>query len=182
MTAQDYVWSWQRALSPAMGNQYAYMLYPLENAEAFATGKLDDFSRGRRQGAGCAHAAGAAERADAVLHPTDGSPEHVRGAPAHDREVRQGHRSFHAVDAGREHRRQRPLPSGGLATESPYRGGEERQLLGPGPGAAQRHRVLSHGKYLQRGAYVPGRDSCTTRKPCRWTRSRCTAPCRTALT
>ncbi len=44
MTAQDYVWSWQRALSPAMGNQYAYMLYPVVNAEAFATGKLDDFA------------------------------------------------------------------------------------------------------------------------------------------
>lgn len=45
MTAEDYVWSWRRALDPAMGNQYAYMLYPLENAEAFATGKLDDFSQ-----------------------------------------------------------------------------------------------------------------------------------------
>ena len=43
MTAEDYVWSWQRALNPAMGNQYAYMLYPVENAEAFATGKLADF-------------------------------------------------------------------------------------------------------------------------------------------
>ncbi|HEY6132268.1 MAG TPA: peptide ABC transporter substrate-binding protein [Halioglobus sp.] len=45
MTATDYVWSWQRALSPSMGNQYAYMLYPLDNAEAFATGKLQDFTR-----------------------------------------------------------------------------------------------------------------------------------------
>jgi oligopeptide transport system substrate-binding protein len=44
MTAQDYVWSWQRALNPAMGNQYAYMLYPVQNAEAYATGKLDDFT------------------------------------------------------------------------------------------------------------------------------------------
>ncbi len=44
MTAEDYVWSWQRALNPAMGNQYAYMLYPVKNAEAFATGKLDDFA------------------------------------------------------------------------------------------------------------------------------------------
>ena len=52
MTAQDYVWSWQRALSPAMGNQNAYMLYPIENAEAFATGKLDDFNACGRQGAG----------------------------------------------------------------------------------------------------------------------------------
>jgi oligopeptide transport system substrate-binding protein len=45
MSATDYVWSWHRALSPAMGNQYAYMLYPVKNAEAFATGKLDDFDQ-----------------------------------------------------------------------------------------------------------------------------------------
>ncbi|MCB1686888.1 MAG: peptide ABC transporter substrate-binding protein [Halioglobus sp.] len=45
MTAEDYVWSWWRALNPAMGNQYAYMLYPVKNAEAFATGKLDDFGQ-----------------------------------------------------------------------------------------------------------------------------------------
>jgi oligopeptide transport system substrate-binding protein len=44
MTAADFVWSWQRSLNPVMGNQYAYMLYPLENAEAFATGKLSDFN------------------------------------------------------------------------------------------------------------------------------------------
>ena len=44
MTAEDYVWSWWRALNPAMGNQYGYMLYPLRNAEEFATGKIDDFS------------------------------------------------------------------------------------------------------------------------------------------
>ncbi|MEP1469433.1 MAG: peptide ABC transporter substrate-binding protein [Halieaceae bacterium] len=44
MTAQDYVWSWQRALSPAMGNLYAYMLYPVLNAEAYATGKIEDFN------------------------------------------------------------------------------------------------------------------------------------------
>lgn len=44
ITAEDFVWSWRRALNPAMGNQYAYMLYPLVNAEAFATGKLDDFA------------------------------------------------------------------------------------------------------------------------------------------
>lgn len=45
MRAQDYVWSWQRALNPAMGNQYAYMLYPVKNAEAYATGKLADFGK-----------------------------------------------------------------------------------------------------------------------------------------
>ncbi len=45
ITAQDYVWSWQRALNPAMGNQNAYMLYPVKNAQAFATGKLQDFAQ-----------------------------------------------------------------------------------------------------------------------------------------
>ena len=45
MTAHDYVWSWQRALNPAMGNLYAYMLYPVRNAEAFATGQIDDFEQ-----------------------------------------------------------------------------------------------------------------------------------------
>jgi oligopeptide transport system substrate-binding protein len=43
MSAHDYVWSWQRALSPAMGNQYAYMLFPVKNAESYATGKITDF-------------------------------------------------------------------------------------------------------------------------------------------
>ncbi len=45
MTAEDYVWSWQRALNPAMGNLYAYMLFPVKNAEAYAGGKLDDPSQ-----------------------------------------------------------------------------------------------------------------------------------------
>ncbi len=45
MTADDYVWSWWRALNPAMGNLYAYMLYPVANAEAFATGEIDDFNQ-----------------------------------------------------------------------------------------------------------------------------------------
>ena len=29
MTADDFVWSWQRALTPALGNAYAYMYNPL---------------------------------------------------------------------------------------------------------------------------------------------------------
>jgi oligopeptide transport system substrate-binding protein len=44
MSADDYVWSWQRLLSPALGAEYAYMLFPLKNAEAFATGNITDFS------------------------------------------------------------------------------------------------------------------------------------------
>jgi len=44
MTAHDYVWSWERALNPAMGNLYAYMLFPVKNAEEFASGKIADFN------------------------------------------------------------------------------------------------------------------------------------------
>jgi oligopeptide transport system substrate-binding protein len=42
VTAHDYVWSWQRALNPVMGNANAYMLYPVKNAQAYASGQLDD--------------------------------------------------------------------------------------------------------------------------------------------
>jgi oligopeptide transport system substrate-binding protein len=43
MTAGDYIWSWERALSPKMGNLYAYMLFPIVNSEAYAKGKITDF-------------------------------------------------------------------------------------------------------------------------------------------
>jgi oligopeptide transport system substrate-binding protein len=51
VTAQDFVTSFQRMLSPAspagpgLASEYAYMLYPVKNAEAFNTGKLADFSQ-----------------------------------------------------------------------------------------------------------------------------------------
>lgn len=43
MTAEDFRWSWWRALQPALGNLYVYMLYPILNAEAYASGELADF-------------------------------------------------------------------------------------------------------------------------------------------
>lgn len=45
ITAEDFRWSWQRALMPALGNLYNYMLFPVVNAESFATGEIDDFSQ-----------------------------------------------------------------------------------------------------------------------------------------
>ena len=45
LTADDYVWSWMRALHPQMGNLYAYMLFPIVNAEAFFSGEIEDFSQ-----------------------------------------------------------------------------------------------------------------------------------------
>lgn len=44
LTAEDFAWSWQRALLPALGNQYAYSYFVIKNAEAFNKGQLADFS------------------------------------------------------------------------------------------------------------------------------------------
>ena len=43
--AHDYVWSWWRALQPALGNLYAYMYFPIENARAYYEGEISDFSQ-----------------------------------------------------------------------------------------------------------------------------------------
>jgi len=44
LTAQDFVASWRRALTPAFAAEYAYLLYPLKNAEALNSGKVTDFA------------------------------------------------------------------------------------------------------------------------------------------
>ena len=45
VTASDFVYSFQRILTPAFGAVYAYMLWPIKNAEEFNRGKLGDFSQ-----------------------------------------------------------------------------------------------------------------------------------------
>ncbi|WP_414664715.1 peptide ABC transporter substrate-binding protein [Horticoccus sp. 23ND18S-11] len=42
VTAGDFVFSFRRILTPALGSVYAYMLWPIKNAEALNTGKLTD--------------------------------------------------------------------------------------------------------------------------------------------
>ena len=44
ITASDFLNSWERVLNPATASEYAYQLYYLANAEAYATGKITDFS------------------------------------------------------------------------------------------------------------------------------------------
>lgn len=44
LTAEDFVWSWMRGLLPNLGNQYAYSLYVIKNAEAFHKGDISDFN------------------------------------------------------------------------------------------------------------------------------------------
>ncbi len=45
VTAQDFVWSWQRLLSPSLAAEYAYQLFPVRNARRFNHGELTDFSQ-----------------------------------------------------------------------------------------------------------------------------------------
>ncbi|MGF1549728.1 MAG: peptide ABC transporter substrate-binding protein [Sphingomonadaceae bacterium] len=45
VVAGDFVYSWERILSPALGAEYAEMLYVIENAEAFHQGEIDDFDQ-----------------------------------------------------------------------------------------------------------------------------------------
>ena len=42
LTAADFVYSWQRMLSPALGAEYAYMLHCLKNGRAFNEGAITD--------------------------------------------------------------------------------------------------------------------------------------------
>jgi oligopeptide transport system substrate-binding protein len=44
LTAHDFIWSWQRILSPKLASDYAEMLYPLRGARAFNLGESQDFS------------------------------------------------------------------------------------------------------------------------------------------
>ena len=45
VTAQDFVISYKRALSPLMASEYAYMLYYAVNAEAYFNGEITDFDQ-----------------------------------------------------------------------------------------------------------------------------------------
>ena len=45
VTANDFVQSFKRILTPALASKYAYMLFVMEGAEAYSTGKLTDFSK-----------------------------------------------------------------------------------------------------------------------------------------
>jgi len=44
VTPEDFLFSFERILTPLLGAPYAYMLYPMKGAEAFHTGGVTDFS------------------------------------------------------------------------------------------------------------------------------------------
>jgi len=44
VTAEDFRWSWWRALQPALGNQYVFMYFPIVNAEKYFNQEISDFS------------------------------------------------------------------------------------------------------------------------------------------
>ena len=45
LTARDFEWSWLRVLKPENAARYANLLYPIENAEAYNKGTLEDSTR-----------------------------------------------------------------------------------------------------------------------------------------
>ena len=42
LTADDFVQSWRRMLSPSLASEYAYLLYPIRGAQPFTEGKASD--------------------------------------------------------------------------------------------------------------------------------------------
>jgi oligopeptide transport system substrate-binding protein len=42
LTADDFLQSWRRNLSPAFASAYAYLLFPIKNAEGYNSGKITD--------------------------------------------------------------------------------------------------------------------------------------------
>jgi oligopeptide transport system substrate-binding protein len=45
VTSADFMYAWRRALLPETGAEYASQLYPIANAEAFNTAKINDFNQ-----------------------------------------------------------------------------------------------------------------------------------------
>ncbi len=45
VTAEDFHWSFWRYLVPDMGNEWAYMMFPVVNAQEFLNGEISDFSQ-----------------------------------------------------------------------------------------------------------------------------------------
>lgn len=45
VTADDFVYSWRRILSPALASEYAYMLFPIKSAKQFNSSEITDFSK-----------------------------------------------------------------------------------------------------------------------------------------
>lgn len=44
VTANDFVYSWKRLITPGLASEYAYQLFYLENAEKYYKGEIDDFN------------------------------------------------------------------------------------------------------------------------------------------
>ncbi|MEM9758124.1 MAG: peptide ABC transporter substrate-binding protein [Pseudomonadota bacterium] len=45
VTAEDFYWSWERAINPALASSLANVYFIIRNAEDYHLGKIDDFSR-----------------------------------------------------------------------------------------------------------------------------------------
>ncbi len=48
VTAHDFVFAWRKAVEPATGSEYAFILYPVKNGEAINEGKMPPSALGAR--------------------------------------------------------------------------------------------------------------------------------------
>jgi len=45
VTAKDFVFAWRKAVDPKMASEYAFIMYPVKNAEAINIGKIKDLTK-----------------------------------------------------------------------------------------------------------------------------------------
>ncbi len=45
LTSKDFLYAWERILTPALASEYAYLLFPMKNAQAFNEGSIGDFAQ-----------------------------------------------------------------------------------------------------------------------------------------
>ena len=83
------------------GNEYAYMLFPVVNAEAYLKGKVTDFSEVGVKALDDTTLEVTLNTPTPYFSPADGSLQHVRGAPGDAPAVWRNDRSLHPVDPGR---------------------------------------------------------------------------------
>ena len=88
VVAGDFVYSWQRMLSPALGAEYAEMLYVVDNAEAYHQGDAGRFRPGWRAGGRRDDAGSAPEGFDPALPANAQTLQLLPGEPARGRTVR----------------------------------------------------------------------------------------------
>ena len=144
LTAKDFIYSWARMVDPATASNYAFILWPIKNAELITKGELTKDEL-------------AAEAVDDhTLKVTLRAPTayflqmlmHHSAYPV----PRQAIEKFgRGMDAAGQYRQQRRLHDPGMGAAGPYQGGEEPQVP-RGRRCPDRHGLLLSDRGIRHGA------------------------------